>query len=73
MKFWKNKWCDNTPLVGFLSGFVFYGLCRYAWVLDVRDISGWTSRLGMQLNDWELEEVEVLYGRLCEYSIIMGT
>ncbi|RVW90343.1 Heterogeneous nuclear ribonucleoprotein Q [Vitis vinifera] len=40
---------------------------------DVWDGGSWGSRFIRQFNDWELEEVDALFGRLHSYSIGSGT
>ena len=44
-----------------------------AWVVDVWDGGSEGLRFIRQFNDWELEEVDVLFGRLHNYSIVAGT
>ena len=42
-------------------------------MIDVWDWGSWGSRFIRQFNDWELEEVDALFGRLHSYSIVSGT
>ena len=42
-------------------------------MIDVWDGGSWGSRFIRQFNDWELEEVDALFGRLHSYSIGSGT
>ena len=42
-------------------------------MIDVWDWGSWGSRFIRQFNDWELEEVDALFGRLHSYSIGSGT
>ena len=42
-------------------------------MIDVWDGGSWGSRFIRQFNDWELEEVDALFGRLHSYSIGLGT
>ena len=44
---------------------------KNAWVIDVWDKGSWNPRFGRQLHDWKLEEVDVFFGRLYEYSVSM--
>ena len=42
-------------------------------MVDVWDGGSWGPRFIRQFNDWELEEVDALFGRLHSYSIVSGT
>ena len=42
-------------------------------MIDVWDWGSWGSRFIRYFNDWELEEVDALFGRLHSYSIGLGT
>ena len=44
-----------------------------AWVIDVWDGGSWGLWFIRQFKDWELEEVDALFGRLHNYSIVLGT
>ena len=44
-----------------------------AWVVDVWDGGSWGPWFIRPFNDWELEEVDALFGRLHNYSIVLGT
>ena len=44
-----------------------------AWVVDVWDGGSWGPRFIRPFNDWELEEVDALFRRLHNYSIVSGT
>ena len=43
------------------------------WPVDVWDGGSWGLRFIRQFNDWELEDVDALFGRLHNYSIVLGT
>ena len=58
---------------GIFLGTLFYSLFKNSWVVDVSDNGSRNPRFGRQLHDWELEEVEVFFGRLYKYSISVGT
>ena len=42
-------------------------------MVDVWDEGSWGPRFIGQFNDWELDEVDALFGRLHNYSIVLGT
>lgn len=59
------------------KGFAFEGLFpesfaidsfKDAWVADIWDGGSLGLRFIRQLNDWELEEVDIFFGRLHDYS-----
>ena len=41
-------------------------------MVDVWDEGSWGPRFIRQFNDWELDEVDALFGRLHNYSIVLG-
>ena len=38
------------------------------WVVDIWDGGSWNPRFFRQLNDWELEEIDNIFGRLQDHS-----
>ena len=68
MKFWKNKWCGDLSLRDSFLDFYCTTSFKDAWVVDV-----WDGVIGLevsrQFNDWELAEVDALFGRLHDHSI----
>ena len=61
MRFWRDRWCGESPLcVSFPSLFVLV-VDKEAWVADVLDPlvdGGWNPRFSRALNDWEVEKAE---------------
>ena len=41
-------------------------------MVDVWDEGSWGPRFIRQFNDWELDKVDALFGRLHNYSIVLG-
>ena len=70
MRFWRDKWCGDSPLsVSFLSLFAL-AVDEKAWVVDIWDSStevgrgGWNPCFSRSFNDWEVEEAESFLMRL---------
>ncbi|RVW65596.1 putative ribonuclease H protein [Vitis vinifera] len=62
VRFWKDKWCGNTPLCEAYPSLFDLAVSKDAKVADCWDsmgeVGGWNSRFLRPFNDWEVEEVE---------------
>ena len=73
MQFWKDKWCGDLSLRDVFLGVYVIGSSKDAWVIDVWDGGSWGPRFIRQFNGWELEDVDAFFGKLQNYSIVLGT
>ena len=69
VKFWNNRWCGDLSLRDEFLGLYVIVSFKDAWVVVVWDEGSWGPRFIRHFNDWELEEVDALFGRLHNYSI----
>ena len=68
VRFWKDKWCDTSPLSEVFLSLYALAMSKEDWVNEVWTAEGgrrgsWTPTFNRSFNDWELEEV----GRLLCY------
>ena len=76
--FWKDKWCGTSPLCDSFPSLFVLAAAKEAWVSDLWTVSArgemegsWNPRFTRRFNDWELDEVENLLGRLCEERVML--
>ena len=64
MSFWRDKWCEGTPLCDFFPSLFALAVSKEAWVKDVWNVSegggSCSPRFTRSFNDWEVDEVENL-------------
>ena len=78
VSFWKDKWCGTSPLcVSFTSLFAL-AVAKEAWLSDLWTVSAsgerrgsWNPHFNRHFNDWELDDVENLLGRLCGEKVML--
>ncbi|RVW94296.1 putative ribonuclease H protein [Vitis vinifera] len=62
VRFWKDKWCGNTPLCEAYPSLFDLAVSKDAKVADCWDsmgeVGGWNPHFLRPFNDWEVEEVE---------------
>ena len=70
VRFWRNRWCGDSPLsVSFPTLFAL-AIDKEAWVVDIWDPlaeggpGGWNPCFSRSFNDWKVEEAESFLGRL---------
>ncbi|RVX05286.1 hypothetical protein CK203_020231 [Vitis vinifera] len=69
VRFWRDRWCGDSPLcVSFPSLFALTD-DKEAWVVDIWDplakgVGGWNPCFARAFNDWEVEEAESFLERL---------
>ena len=68
VRFWKDKWCDTSPLSEVFLSLYALATSKEDWVNEVWTAEGgrrgsWTPTFNRSFNDWKLEEV----GRLLCY------
>ena len=78
VSFWKDKWCGNSLLCNSFPSLYVLTANKEAWVSDLwagsasGDLGGsWNPRFTRRFNNWELDEVEGLLGRLCEERVML--
>ena len=76
IKYWKDRWCNDTPLnVAYPSLFTL-ACAKDAWVggLWSAELGGgcWNPTFVRSFNDWEMEDVESLLGLLGGRKVIEG-
>ena len=68
VKFWKDKWCGDSPLCHSFPSLFSISSSKEVWVRDIwREIGDgghWDLIFFWSLNDWEVEEVVGLFLRL---------
>ena len=73
MRFWRDRWCGDSPLcVSFPSLFAFT-VDKEAWVADFWDLlaeGSWNPCFSRAFNDWEVEEAERFLERLNGKGVI---
>ena len=76
--FWKDKWCGTSPLCDSFPSLFVLAAAKEVWVSDLWTVSArgemegsWNPRFTRRFNDWELDEVENLLGRLCEERVML--
>ena len=73
VKFWKGKWCGYSSLRESFPELYSIASSKGAWVSDLWEDGGWSSRFTRQLHDWELEEVQAFLGRLLAHPLFVET
>ena len=70
MRFWRDRWCGDSPLCESFPFLFALSAEKEAWVADVWDPlaeggwGGWNPCFSRALNDWEVEEAEIFLERL---------
>ena len=65
MSFWKDKWCETTPLCEYFPSLFALATSKEAWVKNVwfvpdseeKEVGSWNPRFFRPFNDCELDEV----------------
>ena len=73
VKFWKDKWCEDSSLREFFPKLYSIASSKDVWVNDLWDDGGWGPRFTRQLHDWELEKVQAFLGRLSIHPLSVET